>query len=419
MSGWLARWGCVVVVWCGLGLVWPLPLRAQLAAEVTLLDGTVRSGELTLVSESQGIEWGDGQRTDLDAVREMRLKAALLGDDPSVVPIYLTGRGLLMAREIELADGQLRVNTDLGEVQMPLVDVRGIRLSRESGQAEWEQLLAEPSKEEDRLLVTTSRGPRVVSGLLEGFDAEGASLLFEDQVRRVGRDKILAVVPAALGGDVKPRYYVHLIDRSIAIADRLSLSEGQWVLGWKQSQTEFPAEMVNMISVQSDRVLYLSDLEPLSSEVQAMVGPALPSQRDLAVTGSPLTLRIPADSIGPGKDGGVALGGGREAVGDVKTFRRGCGMRARSRLEFEVPAGYAQLLGWVGVDQSTRGRGICDVRVLADGITVFSGQVAGNTSALPINLDLNGARRLELLVEPGPQLDLSDWVDWADSRLLK
>jgi hypothetical protein len=57
--------------------------------------------------------------------------------------------------------------------------------------------------------------------------------------------------------------------------------------------------------------------------------------------------------------------------------------------------------------------------VLIDGIQVGSWSLEGSGTAQEISLPVNGGRRLELLVEPGPQLDLSDWVNWADLQLIK
>jgi hypothetical protein len=121
--------------------------------------------------------------------------------------------------------------------------------------------------------------------------------------------------------------------------------------------------------------------------------------------GSPLTLLMPKEA---------AIGGGGPRV-----FAKGWGVRARSRLVFEIPAGFRELRGWVGIDTATNGQGTCQAVVLIDGIQVGSWSLEGSGTAQEISLPVNGGRRLELLVEPGPQLDLSDWVNWADLQLIK
>jgi hypothetical protein len=77
------------------------------------------------------------------------------------------------------------------------------------------------------------------------------------------------------------------------------------------------------------------------------------------------------------------------------------------------------LNGWVGIDTSTQGRGNCQAIVLLDDIQIFSQTITGDAAAVPLDVAVQGGRRLELRVETGEELDLADWVNWADLRLLK
>jgi hypothetical protein len=246
-----------------------------------------------------------------------------------------------------------------------------------------------------------------VAGLLEGMDSEAVRIVFEDEERRVTWDKILGIVPAALEESANPKFTVQLVDRSVLIADSIRVENGMWQLAWKGEELSIPADMLVSLRVRSDRVLYLSDLDPVVDEVQTIIAPAAEQRRNANVFGQPLALRLPAPAR---KDNSVA---------ELQTFLRGWGTRSRGRLVFELPSGFERLRGWVGIDPSANGQGVCQAVVLVDGIQLFSHELSGRQPGVALDIPVTGGRRLELLVEPGPQLDLSDWVNWADIRLQK
>jgi hypothetical protein len=375
------------------------------SVEVVMIDGSVRRVQLRSIGPEFGLEAVDGQKIPVDDIRELRTNQPQLGDDPTTLTVLLRGDGVLYARSITSRDGLLTIATDLAELKYALLDIQGIRLPTNEGEAEWQAMLREPSKEEDRLLVSTSRGPRVVSGLIEAIDPQGVQIVFEDAERRVTMDKILAMVPAVLDESAEPKFQIRLVDRSVMVADAIEYRDEKWAFRRRQETTEFPRELVASLRVRSDRVLYLSDLSPVIDEVQTVIAPPASNRRDTSVMGSPLVLVVPSEA-GP-------------ASGVPRVFAKGWGVRSRSRLVFEIPAGYNQLRGWVGIDTATAGQGSCEAFVFVDGIQVGSWPLDGRQVAREVLIPFNGGRRLELLVEPGPQLDLSDWVNWADLRLIK
>lgn len=373
---------------------------------ITKIDGlqvTVTANRLA----NNGVSLEDGETLGWDEVRELQTGNRLLGDDPDVITVRLREQGVLYARQVTLSDGVVALATDLTDIQYPLVDVRSIRFPATEGETEWATLLREPSGEVDRLLVTTSRGPRVVAGLLESIDADGVQLYFEDASRRVARDKILGIVPAALTETASPKFLVQVVDRSVLIADSLAVADGNWQIGWQGQVQPFPHETIVSVRVRSDRVLYVSDLPPVLDEVQTIVAPSAKNRVDTNVTGLPMALRLPPSPNATPADR------------DVRTFSKGWGTRSRSRLVFDLPPGFNRLNGWVGIDTGTQGRGNCQAIVLLDDIQVFSQTITGDATAVPLDVPVQGGRRLELRVETGEELDLADWVNWADLRLLK
>jgi hypothetical protein len=378
---------------------------SETRVDVVMLDGSVRVGQLQSITGAAGLDSVDGRVVPLDDIRELRTPQRLLGDDPTTITVMLRGQGVLHARSLSVKEGVATIETDLAQLTYALLDIRGIRLPNQEGEAEWQTMLAEPSQEEDRLLVTTSRGPRIVAGLIESIDPAGVQIVFEDASRRVTMDKILAIAPAVLGDSAEPKFQIRLVDRSVLVADDIEYQDQKWTFRRNAHLLSFPSELVVSFRVRSDRVFELSELTPVIDTVQTIIAPDAVNRRDTSVMGSPLTLLMPKEA---------AIGGGGPRV-----FAKGWGVRARSRVVFEIPAGFRELRGWVGIDTATNGQGTCQAVVLIDGIQVGSWSLEGSGTAQEISLPVNGGRRLELLVEPGPQLDLSDWVNWADLQLIK
>jgi hypothetical protein len=156
-----------------------------------------------------------------------------------------------------------------------------------------------------------------------------------------------------------------------------------------------PTGAVAEISVDDGRARYLSELAPASAVESSAFGDELglawPHRRDLAVTGTPLRA------------------GGR-------TWRRGLGVHAPSRLTWALDGGWGRLRGWVAVDDGVlrlASRGSVVFRVLVDGEARFeSGVVRGGDAARAFDVDLAGARELTLEVDMDGDHFVADRADW-------
>jgi len=381
----------------GRSLVWSQQVSA------IQLDGTKEQFTIQSIAEKGAITKNDNSTISLDEFRELRTQSSLLGDDPTTTIVNLRKGGVLNVREITMTDGRLRFATDLADILYPITDVASIIYQRVTAEAELKTMLEQPSSETDRLLVSTSKGPRTVSGLVEAISKTEVTIYYEDQSRNVSLDRVIAIVPAKLESSQPVKYLVTTIDRSRMIADSLTADQGKWTIGWGKQKTTLPMEQVYWVEIKSDRVLYVSDLEAELDQLETILAPKQVNQRDKSVVGTSLKLRITATT---------------DEVA-IREFSKGLGTHARSRMIFNLPPEFTKLSGYVGIDEATDGHGDCRCSILLDGIQVFSADLKGGQPAVAFNLELQSAAKLELLVEPGPLLDLSDWVDWADIRLLK
>lgn len=149
------------------------------------------------------------------------------------------------------------------------------------------------------------------------------------------------------------------------------------------------------LAVDDGRARYLSDLPTARAEEGSAFGDDLglawPHRRDLAVTGTPLRA------------------GGR-------TWRRGFGVHAPSRLAFALDGEWSRLRGSVAVDDSVlrlAARGSVVFRVLVDGEVRFeSGVVRGGDAPKALEVEVQGARELVLEVDMDGDHFVADRADW-------
>lgn len=149
------------------------------------------------------------------------------------------------------------------------------------------------------------------------------------------------------------------------------------------------------IRLRSDRVVFLSDLEPVEYAFEPFATTRWPYRRDRSAANRPLR------------------------IGD-QSFERGIGMHAQSTLTYDLPGEFSRLAAVIGIDAGAAPLGNVVFRVTADGQEAFhSGPVTGRDAPRAINVPVAGAKRVQLIVEFGEDLDIGDQADWGNVRLIK
>jgi hypothetical protein len=98
-------------------------------------------------------------------------------------------------------------------------------------------------------------------------------------------------------------------------------------------------------------------------------------------------------------------------------FRRGLGTHADSRIVYDLGGGYHRFESWVGADGANNATITFEVWV--DGKKRWeSGLMNKQSPAKLVDLDLSGAKTIELVVGHGSDDITSDHANWADAKLL-
>lgn len=372
---------------------------AAAVPQITLLDG--KSYPATDLKIADGELSGSGLPAGLsiDDVRDFALTTTgILAplQKPTVV-VELVGGGVIPGSQVTIADDHCSITWPHGEALKVAIDaVRAIRFQPAVVNDEFSKSLAAPSADLDRIFVMVDGKIDSVTGLVNKLTETEISIELDGQVRNLPREKVFGVVVSLAAPESRPpRCTVHLKDGSQLGGDvtELDAKQAQLKIGGS-NQVLVPRSAIHHVVVRSSRIAYLSDLKPTQVKQQAIVTLPRPWQKDRSVTGRTLTI------------------GGR-------SFEKGIGVQAHNELTFDVPAEFDVLAATIGLDADTGGKGDCVFEVIVDGQRLFSERVRGKDPPRDIQVPLNRAKQISLVVLPGADLDLADHADWADVRLLR
>ncbi len=262
----------------------------------------------------------------------------------------------------------------------------------------------------DTIYVLRPTGALRAEGRFRSLDDKYLTLTMDDQLRRVRRDIVLGAIlaPAAsatVETEVPAVIEISGAGRLPCFLLRIEGAPQDRTIAFRfpgarpEAAASVPERWVRRISLASDRVQFLSDLNPVRVEEIPALGDRVPFpwKKDLSASGSPLRL------------------GGRR-------YAKGLGMHPSSSLEFQLDARFRALAGIVGLDDAAREGAAVKFRIVADGKEIFSKVLKRRPPGEPadvqsLSLPIDGVRRLRLEVEWAEEgFQLGAHADWADLR---
>lgn len=248
--------------------------------------------------------------------------------------------------------------------------------------------------------------PKTLRGRLESLGPRNGTFSFSDRLRSFRTEKIFGIVFAAgpaLAQQTPYQASFTLMDGSVvsgrveqanAASLRVATSLG-FDADLPLASDDPAAPGLAAIQVHSDRVVYLSDLEPAGQRTDGLLHRPWPARFDRSVAGGPISL------------------GGR-------VFEKGLGVHSRTELTYKLGGAYEAFAATIGIDDAVRPRGSVLFRVLGDATVLYEGtQVTGSDRPRDILIDVTGVDLLTLVVDYGDDLDLSDHADWGGARVLR
>ncbi|MFN5299501.1 MAG: NPCBM/NEW2 domain-containing protein, partial [Planctomycetaceae bacterium] len=104
-----------------------------------------------------------------------------------------------------------------------------------------------------------------------------------------------------------------------------------------------------------------------------------------------------------------------------RVYARGLGIFPQTRLKYRVAGEYSRFRAVAGIDDlAPRLKTSVKLQVLADKRSLFEAELAPGEAPKVLDLDIAGARDLEILVDFGAdQLNIGDFLDLADAKLTR
>jgi len=343
-------------------------------AAIELINGTtIKTSVQGIASEGQVA--GDAIPPDLNIRQVLSIKTARKLSDSQGGRAKLTfvGGGELWIDSVSMADEKIKSESALGTRELPLELLRAIVWTNSPL---IDRKIKAPSVDYDAVFVNTSSGERMVEGILEAVDSEFIRIKYKGESKKIGLGKVKAIVTADLGLE-KPdgaAAAIQLTDGSLIVGKILELEGGVFTVGvTAENSVQVPAGNVVSIVIQSDRLRYLSDQEPVEVQEKSIFAFQRPWKRNVSVTGKPL----------------------------------------------ENDAGFDRFSAIAGIAAETNGRGDCQMIVRGDGIELWSERVTGEGGPLEIDVDIEGLKEIVLVVSPGAEFDLGDHANWGEARFIK
>jgi hypothetical protein len=335
---------------------------------------------------------------DILSVNFERPAPARRAPDPPWEVILADGT-TLSAAIAEDAGGALALLLDSGPaVEVPTTAVRRITRQRLSptAAARVEQLAADRAPGFDVLLIAGQDSPITLRGVVERFDATGLTFRWNDRRVPVPWKRLLACFAEPLEAPPAPLRFTLTNGDTIFGQPLARDPDGALVLRSTTLGTlAIPTQRIRKIHSASDRLVYLSQLEPAEYVVEPLVGRAWKLGIDRGLMGGPLRL-------------------------SGRAYERGLVMPSRSRVSYRLGRRYVHFAAEVGILDQVSAAGNAAVRAFVDGVEVWS-QPAVRQAAPPARIDVPvaGAEILTLEVDYGADLDLGDHVCWAAARLIR
>lgn len=349
-----------------------------------------------------GLVSGDATPPELNIRQVLSIKTArkFVSNSREKMRLEFVCGGDLWIDSVSMSDEKIKSVSSLGSREFPLELLRAIVWSTSPL---IDRKIKAPSADLDTVVVNASSGERIVEGILESVDLEFVRIKYKGESKKIGLSKVKAIITADLGLEkpTGPVATIQLIDRSQIRGEIRNLEDGVLEVGiTSENFIRVPAGIVVAIAIKSDRLRYLSDQDPIEVQEKSIFALQRHWKKNLSVAGNPLEIRL--------KDSE-----------EIRSFKKGVGMQASSRLVFANDGGFDRFSAVAGIAAETKGRGDCQMIVRGDGIELWSERVTGEGGPLEIDVDIEGIREVVLVVSPGAEFDLGDHANWGEARFLK
>jgi hypothetical protein len=100
-------------------------------------------------------------------------------------------------------------------------------------------------------------------------------------------------------------------------------------------------------------------------------------------------------------------------------YAKGMSMPSRTTLSFKIAGKGQRFKALAGIDESVGAAGAVRLQITGDGKKLYDGKITGRDKPVDLDVDVAGVRRLNILVDFGEGLDVGNYLDLCDARIVK
>jgi hypothetical protein len=391
-------------------------LAATPSAQVQTLDGDSVAGQLVrLANESVVLETAEGPRefaTKQLAGMSFSMSAPAAPGAPAAEQpaawVTLADGSLLLAKTYTASDSQARLAlVGGGNIEIPTRAIDNVRFREHAGPLadQWAEIV-KSDRSTDSLVVRKNDALDFLSGILRDVADDIVKFELDGDTLRVKRSKVDGLLYNDSGRPAAGISHGVVTDAagSRLRAESLELDGDMLRLRTTGGVTlARPLAGLARIDFSPSNVKYLGDLEPESSHWTPYLGDA---------NVSPAAAEFFRARADRSPDGGPLRVGGKD-------YAKGLTLHSRTEISYRLPEKFHLFRAVLGIDDRLRPGGNLRLVILGDERTLFEQTLSGKDAPRPVELDITGINRLKFLVDFGDDMDVGDWLDLCEARMLK
>ncbi len=294
-------------------------------------------------------------------------------------------------------------------------DVRTVRF-QEAGDAVLDRFAEIASRKASGDQIVIRRGEQTVdslAGIIRDITTESVQFEIDGELRPVSMKRVFGLVfYQPVGRELKKSACVVADSLGMKIPAASLKFAGEKVTITTPAGLDFSRSLdaLARIDFAASKTMFLGDIKPELVEWKPLVGESTAElallfqpRVDRALFGGPL--QLPRDDAG------------RHAP--AWPYAKGIAIHSRTKLVYRLPRSFRAFTATAGIDSRVRPAG--NVRLVIDGDDkqLFAGTLSGKDSPVALSLDVQGVKRLTVLVDFGEDLDVADHLNLCDAKLVE
>lgn len=375
-----------------------------------LLGEQQRGSLLGITRTSVMLQTADEEiRLPLNEVVQLRWPHEIAAPAANSSQVVLTDGSVIRCTELTVGarDAELK-GTAFGDITVDRQAIARVQFRESAALAgEWSELAGRNSRQDFLVVekdkrVTEGEDVRIVKtldhlqGVVTAITADEVQFRLDGNDVPVKRTNLFGVIYAAREPvDSEYNCLVESVRGDRLRASRVTCDATEMFVSTATGERlVIPLDQLARVDFSRERVQYLSDLEPRDVKYTPYFDLVHKLRRDSNQIGQPLRLQ-------------------------GRSFDRGLYLHSRTQLSYRLEGDYRRFQAVMGIDQLVEPNGDVHVVIKGDGQILLEADVRGDQPPRVLDLDVTDVLELEILVDFGQDLDISDHLDLADAKLLR